>query len=54
MLEYTSYFISIYMTHNESVLHVSTLVSLMTQQIQSQEQWVLFRLEKFYVNNTHI
>lgn len=24
------------------------------QQIQSQEQWVLFRLEKFYANHTHL
>jgi len=24
------------------------------QQIQSQEQWVLYRLEKFYTNSTHL
>lgn len=37
-----------------TALHVSILVSLMTQQIKSQEQWVLHRLEKFYTNTIHL
>ena len=39
---------------NYSVLHGTILLTLMTQQIQSQEQWVLYRLERFYSNPVHL
>ena len=37
-----------------TILHVSILDSLMTQQIQSQEQWVLYRLERFYASSQNL
>ena len=43
-----------YLGRYESVLHVTILDELMTQEIQSQEQWVLYRLERFYANSQHI